>query len=195
MLSNQAKIESLLFVSGADGISATQLAQLTGLLKPAVYAQINKLNEKYQADHACSVEIIEANERFRLVTKKSFAPLLKEYFAAPATTEISGASLETLAIVAYKQPVTRLQIEEIRGVQSGGVIQKLLLLELISEAGRLDAPGRPILYQTTDTFLDYFGLNSLKELPPLPQDDAEATDQSDNFMELFSQTLGQTTEE
>ena len=102
--------------------------------------------------------------------------------------EISGACLETLAIIAYKQPVTRIEIEEIRGVQTGGMIQKLLLLDLIKEDGRLDAPGRPILYSTTTAFLDYFGIKTLSELPELPKDkDEQASDE--DVLELFNAKL------
>lgn len=187
MLSNQAKIESLLFVSGSEGISLTELSQMVGMLKPAVHDQIARLNEKYRDDSSCSFEILEAGERFRLATKKGFAPLLRQYFEAPSMVEISGACLETLSIVAYKQPVTRIDIEEIRGVQSGGMIQKLLLLDLIREDGRLDAPGRPILYSTTANFLDYFGIKSLSDLPELPEGKDDEDD--DNVMELFNAKL------
>ena len=188
MLSNQAKIESLLFVSGSEGISLTEISQLIGLLKPAVHDQILRLNKKYQEDSSCSFEIIEAGERYRLATKKVFSNLLKQYFEAPSMIEISGAGLETLSIIAYKQPVTRIEIEEIRGVQSGGMIQKLLLLDLIKEDGRLDAPGRPILYSTTTNFLDYFGIKPLSELPELPKDkDEQASDE--DVLELFNEKL------
>ena len=101
MLSNQAKIESLLFVSGSEGISLTEISQLIGLLKPAVHDQILRLNKKYQEDSSCSFEIIEAGERYRLATKKVFSNLLKQYFEAPSMIEISGACLETLSIIAY----------------------------------------------------------------------------------------------
>ena len=178
MLSNQAKIESLLFVSGSEGISLTEISQLIGLLKPAVHDQILRLNKKYQEDSSCSFEIIEAGERYRLATKKVFSNLLKQYFEAPSM----------LSIIAYKQPVTRIEIEEIRGVQSGGMIQKLLLLDLIKEDGRLDAPGRPILYSTTTNFLDYFGIKTLSELPELPKDkDEQASDE--DVLELFNEKL------
>ena len=185
---DQAKIESLLFVSGSEGISLTEISQLIGLLKPAVHDQILRLNKKYQEDSSCSFEIIEAGERYRLATKKVFSNLLKQYFEAPSMIEISGACLETLSIIAYKQPVTRIEIEEIRGVQSGGMIQKLLLLDLIKEDGRLDAPGRPILYSTTTNFLDYFGIKTLSELPELPKDkDEQASDE--DVLELFNEKL------
>ncbi|ETA73186.1 SMC-Scp complex subunit ScpB [Ligilactobacillus equi] len=191
MLSNQAKVESLLFVSGSEGISASQLAQLVGLMKPAVLSQIEKLQEKYKQDTSCSFEILQTGENFKLVTKKGFAPLVRHYFEQPTTTNLTPAALETLAIIAYEQPVTRVAIDEIRGVSSSGMIQKLLLLNLIKEDGRLDVIGRPILYATTQEFLDYFGLKSVADLPELPKE-VEGGDEKrteGEFLELFQQTL------
>lgn len=191
MLSNQAKVESLLFVSGSEGVSASQLAQLVGLMKPAVLSQIEKLQEKYKQDTSCSFEILQTGENFKLVTKKGFAPLVRHYFEQPTTTNLTPAALETLAIIAYEQPVTRVAIDEIRGVSSSGMIQKLLLLNLIKEDGRLDVIGRPILYATTQEFLDYFGLKSVADLPELPKE-AEVGDEKrteGDFLELFQQTL------
>ena len=125
-----------------------------------------------------------------MATKKGFASLVKRYFESPTMTELSGAALETLAIIAYKQPVTRLDIDEIRGVQSSGMLQKLLLLGLIEEGGRLELPGRPIVYKTTEAFLDYFGLESLAALPALPKvEDEETRTDGTDFLELFQQTL------
>ena len=196
MLSNQAKVESLLFVSGSEGISASQLAQVVGLMKPAVLSQIEKLQEKYKQDTSCSFEILQTGENFKLVTKKGFAPLVRHYFEQPTTTNLTPAALETLAIIAYEQPVTRVAIDEIRGVSSSGMIQKLLLLNLIKEDGRLDVIGRPILYATTQEFLDYFGLKSLADLPELPKEEgAQEEGQEGDFLELFQQTLDKKTEE
>ena len=170
MLSNQAKIESLLFVSGSEGISLTEISQLIGLLKPAVHDQILRLNKKYQEDSSCSFEIIEAGERYRLATKKVFSNLLKQYFEAPSMIEISGACLETLSIIAYKQPVTKLEIEKIRGVKSDHAVNKLVEYNLVCERGRLDAPGKPILFGTTEEFLRRFSIHSLDDLPsPNPE--------------------------
>lgn len=192
MLSNQAKIESLIFVSGNEGITITELSHLSGLLKPAVKDQIAQLQRKYKNDSSCSFELLQAGESVKMVTKKQFASLIKNYFEAPATTTLSQAAVETLSIIAYKQPITRVDIEEIRGVKASSMIQKLLALELIKEDGRLDVPGRPILYSTTDKFLDYFELHSLDDLPPLPDeknDDSEENEQ--DLMELFEKTIEQ----
>ncbi|WP_311406963.1 SMC-Scp complex subunit ScpB [Liquorilactobacillus uvarum] len=190
MLSNLAKVESLLFVSGSEGISLQQLAECTGMLKPAVKDQLSCLQNKYHNDADCSIEVISTEDRYRIATKKDFAFLLKRYFEEPSMTALSRASLETLAIVAYYQPVTRVQIEEIRGVQSSGTLRKLLTYNLISEKGRLDAPGKPILYITTESFLDYFNLKKLADLPPLPEKDGmQLGDDGQDLMELFDQTL------
>lgn len=191
-----AKIEALLFVSGNEGISLNEISQLMGLLKPAVMEQINLLKKKYEKDPSCSLEIIATDEVYRLATKSNFAMLLKSYFETPNMTKLSRATLEALAIIAYQQPVTRVKIDEIRGIKSHGSIQKLLAFELIKEDGRLDAPGRPILYTTTENFLNYFGLHSLEDLPPLPEvSDEVALDSGSgeqNLLDLFNQTFEDT---
>lgn len=199
MLSNQAKIESLIFVSGSEGITITELAHLTGMLKPAINEQLRSLAQKYNQDSTCSFELVQAAEMVKFTTKKAFAPLIREYFEAPATTTLSQAAIETLSIIAYKQPVTRIQIEEIRGVKTSSMIQKLLALSLIKEDGRLDVPGRPILYSTTTNFLDYFGIQSLNDLPPLPgnqlTDKSCGNEQSDDLMGLFERAIGKETKD
>ncbi len=194
MLSNKAKIESLLFVSGSEGITLGQLSQLTNMMKPAVKEQLAALEVKYAADPDTSLCLLTAGETYRLATKKSLATVVKEYFESPAMTTLSKAALETLAIIAYKQPVTRVEIEEIRGVQSAGVIQKLLLYELITEQGRLNIPGRPFKYGTTDHFLDFFGLTSLSDLPAVDEEQVLQTEgnNSTDFMKLFNSSLEQT---
>ena len=194
MLSNKAKIESLLFVSGSEGITLGQLAQLTNMMKPAVKEQLAALEAKYTADPDTSLCLLTAGETYRLATKKSLATVVKEYFESPAMTTLSKAALETLAIIAYKQPVTRVEIEEIRGVQSAGVIQKLLLYDLITEQGRLNIPGRPFKYGTTDHFLDFFGLTSLSDLPAVDEEQVLQTEgnNSTDFMKLFNSSLEQT---
>ncbi|MBU5309056.1 SMC-Scp complex subunit ScpB [Ligilactobacillus saerimneri] len=194
MLSNKAKIESLLFVSGSEGITLGQLSQLTNMMKPAVKEQLAALEAKYAADPDTSLCLLTAGETYRLATKKSLATVVKEYFESPAMTTLSKAALETLAIIAYKQPVTRVEIEEIRGVQSAGVIQKLLLYDLITEQGRLNIPGRPFKYGTTDHFLDFFGLTSLSDLPVVDEEQVLQTEgnNSTDFMKLFNSSLEQT---
>ncbi|KRN86926.1 SMC-Scp complex subunit ScpB [Ligilactobacillus acidipiscis] len=189
MLSNQAKIESLIFVSGNEGITVAELAQLCGIMKPAVLEQLNKLQEKYTSDKSCSFQLYQTGDHFKLTTKKAFASLVKNYFESPTMTTLSTQALETLAIVAYKQPITRTEIDEIRGVQSSGMLQKLTAFDLVEERERSQAPGRPILYGTTEEFLNYFGLTSLEQLPEIKQGDPEKAFNVDNLMGLFEKTV------
>ena len=190
MATNQAKIEALLFVSGDDGITVTELAQLVGILKPAVLEQLTRLEQKYAADRNGSFILIHADERYRSVTKPGVAGVVRRYFEAPAMATLSPAALETLAIIAYRQPVTRVEIEEVRGVRASAMLQKLQAWGLITVTGRLDAPGRPAQYGTTPAFLNYVGVTSLKDLPPLPAEEKVANDEDSNqYMALFDAAL------
>lgn len=186
MISEQAKIESLLFVSGSEGITAKELAQLTGLLKATVLEYLELLKNQYLNNKNCALMILQANEHFRLGTKPALAPLIEKFFIAPNQVKLSKAALETLAIIAYQQPITRLKLEEIRGVKCEKVLQTLETLELIKKAGRLELPGRPVVYQTTDQFLNYFGIASLNYLPAVDES-LLAAEQEDEFLTLFRQ--------
>ncbi|GEO73632.1 segregation and condensation protein B [Levilactobacillus namurensis] len=194
-----AQIEGLLFVSGDEGMTVADLATVTGLLKPAVLATLERLAQKYAADTDSALELMVNETTYRLVTKEAASDLIKRYFESPLSTTLSQASLEVLAIIAYRQPITRIEIDEIRGVQSASTVQKLVLRRLIEDAGRLDEPGRPKLYRTSAYFLDYFGLQQLTDLPPLP---AAATPDPDGdhpdgdlFLQAFNQSLNQSGDE
>ena len=166
-MSTLAKIEALLFVAGEDGIRIRQLAELLSLPPTGIQQSLEKLVQKYEKDPDSSLALIETGGAYRLVTKPQFAAVLKEYSKAPINQSLSRAALETLSIIAYKQPVTRLEIERVRGVSCDHAINKLLEYDLITELGRLDAPGRPLLFGTTEQFLRCFGVKSLEELPEL----------------------------
>lgn len=197
-MSPLAQIESLLFVSGDEGITLADLAAATGLLRPAILASLERLAQKYAADQDSALELMVNDTTYRLVTKEAAGDLIKRYFENPLSTSLSPASLEVLAIIAYRQPITRIEVDEIRGVQSASTVQKLVLRRLVEDAGRLDEPGRPKLYRTSAYFLDYFGLKQLTELPPLPaaanpseQDDGDG---GDLFLQAFNQQLNQSGE-
>lgn len=162
-----AEIEGLLFISGDEGISLGELSQVTGYLKPAVLEMLAQLKAKYTQDDDCALALLNSGTVYRLATKATLAETMQRYFEVPMTTPLTQSLLEVLAIVAYKQPMTRLEIDEIRGVQSSGSLQKLIARGLVQTQGRLSVPGRPFLYVTTDNFLDYFGMASLAELPTL----------------------------
>ncbi len=193
-MSPLAQIESLLFVSGDEGITVADLAAATGLLRPAILATLERLAQKYAADTDSALELMVNDTTYRLVTKAAAGDVIKHYFENPLSTSLSPASLEVLAIIAYRQPITRIEVDEIRGVQSSSTVQKLVLRRLIEATGRLDEPGRPKVYRTSDYFLDYFGLKQLSDLPPLPAaaTTSESTgDGGDLFLQAFNQQLNQ----
>lgn len=194
-----AQIESLLFVSGDEGMTVADLATVTGLMKPAVLATLERLAQKYAADADCALELMVNDTTYRLVTKEAASEVVQRYFESPLSTTLSPASLEVLAIIAYRQPITRIEVDEIRGVQSASTVQKLALRRLIEAAGRLDEPGRPKLYRTSAYFLDYFGLQQLSDLPPLPDaavpNSEDAADDGDLFLQAFNQQLNQSGDE
>ena len=157
-------LEGLLFVAGDDGISLEEASYILELERSAVRQLLDELQKRLE-DENSGLELLLTASHYKLVTKASLKSYIEKYAVSPYSSQLSQASLETLAIIAYKQPVTRVDIESIRGVQSSGSIQKLLLRDLIEEAGRLETPGRPKLYKTTAYFMDYFGLESLDALP------------------------------
>ena len=157
-------LEGLLFVAGDDGITLEEASYILELERSAVRQLLDELKKRLE-DENSGLELLLTASHYKLVTKASLKSYIEKYAVSPYSSQLSRASLETLAIIAYKQPVTRVDIESIRGVQSSGSIQKLLLRDLIEEAGRLETPGRPKLYKTTAYFMDYFGLESLDALP------------------------------
>lgn len=182
-----AQLEGLLFVSGDEGITLNDLAQITGFMKPAIINLLKELAVHYTKDPNSALVLLHSDQTYRLATKQSLACVVKHYFEVPLTTPLTRALLEVLAIIAYRQPITRLEIDDIRGVQSSGSLQKLLARGLVDTHGRLAAPGRPFRYVTTEAFLDYFGLTSLADLPPLPAEaDLDANSlNGDLFLKAF----------
>ena len=157
-------LEGLQFVAGDDGITLEEASYILELERSAVRQLLDELKKRLE-DENSGLELLLTASHYKLVTKASLKSYIEKYAVSPYSSQLSQASLETLAIIAYKQPVTRVDIESIRGVHSSGSIQKLLLRDLIEEAGRLETPGRPKLYKTTAYFMDYFGLESLDALP------------------------------
>jgi len=173
-MSTLAEIEALLFVAGEDGIRVRQLSELLSLPPTGIQQSLEKLVQKYEKDPDSSLALIETGGAYRLVTKPQFSEILKEYSKAPINQSLSRAALETLSIVAYKQPITRIEIDAIRGVNSSGALAKLQAFDLIKEDGKKEVLGRPNLYVTTDYFLDYMGINHLEELPVIDELEIQA---------------------
>ncbi|KPG69314.1 MULTISPECIES: SMC-Scp complex subunit ScpB [unclassified Enterococcus] len=188
-----SEIEAILFVVGDEGIGLEELSYLVKDNTANVYQQLQELNQRYEENELTALHILEVGNHFILSTKKVFAPLLKKYAESPIGSSLSQAALETLSIIAYKQPITRMEVEEIRGVQSSGSVQKLTAKRLIEEKGRVDGPGRAILYGTTDYFMDYFGLKSLAELPDIQsmEDELEEDAPFDLFYDRYKQVEGE----
>ncbi|MFK5706431.1 SMC-Scp complex subunit ScpB [Lysinibacillus boronitolerans] len=186
----QSKIEALLFVVGDDGLTIKQLSQLLGEQEELILQTMNTLREAYEEDLARGITVKEIAGVYQLITKSEFADTIQRLVENPTAQSLSQASLEVLAIVAYKQPITRVAIEDLRGVKCERPIQTLVSRGLIKEVGRSEGTGRAILYGTTKEFLHYFGLNSIEEMPPLPEEDLADTEQeTDLFMTKFQETF------
>ncbi|MDQ7031087.1 MAG: SMC-Scp complex subunit ScpB [Ardenticatenia bacterium] len=161
-------LEAILFV--ADGpVEIATLAHVLSCDTAQVEAGLRALEAKLEGR---GLRLQHLRQRVQMVTAPEVAPVVERFLGLNLSAKLSPAALETLAIIAYRQPITRAEIDRIRGVQSSGVLRTLVARELIEEVGRLDTVGHPILYGTTFRFLEYFGLKSLDELPPLEPDEA-----------------------
>ncbi len=164
----EAAVEAILFTMG-NSVEADKIAAAIGQDIKTTKKIIQGMTYKYQAVDR-GIRILELGNAYQLCTKKEYYEYLIRIARQPRKYILTDVLLETLAIIAYKQPVTRQEIEKIRGVKSDHAVNKLLEYGLAEEVGRLDAPGRPILFGTTEEFLRNFGVSSVSELPPLPAD-------------------------
>lgn len=164
----KAIIEGLLFAGGDKGVTKKQLASILEVRERIVEKLLEELNSDYKRAER-GIMIMQSKQAYHLTTKPEHSNYLQKLLETPQPTNMSQAALETLAIIAYRQPVTRAEIDEIRGVQSDRSVQTLLARSLVEEVGRKDAAGRPLLFGTSKDFLTFFGLTSLEELPPLSE--------------------------
>ncbi|KOS62846.1 SMC-Scp complex subunit ScpB [Lysinibacillus agricola] len=186
----QSRIEALLFVVGDDGLTIKQLSQLLGEPEELVVQAMEELRTTSEEDLARGITVKEIAGVYQLITKSELADTIQRLVENPTVQSLSQASLEVLAIVAYKQPITRVAIEDLRGVKCERPIQTLASRGLVKEVGRSEGTGRAILYGTTKEFLNYFGLNSIEEMPPLPDEELVETEQeTDLFMTKFQETF------
>ncbi|EJW18088.1 SMC-Scp complex subunit ScpB [Paenibacillus alvei] len=170
-------IEGLLFMAGDEGLNIKQISEITEQRPEVIEEAVNDLRADFERSKR-GLQIVAIAGMYELATLPEHAPYFERMAYSPSRSSLSQAALETLSIVAYRQPITRVEIEEIRGVKSDRAIQTLTNKGLIEEVGRAEAIGRPILYGTTKSFLDYFGLATLKELP-----DSSAFEQMDGLEE------------
>lgn len=165
-MNKQAVTEGLLFVVGEEGLTLSQMMDILEIELDEAREILMKLKEKYEREDS-GVRLSFLGNTLKLTTKKEHKEYYQKLIENPESNSLSQAALETLAIIAYNEPVTRLEVDEIRGVGSSQVIRKLVAKNLIKEVGRSDAVGRPILYKTTSDFLDFFGLSTIEDLPKI----------------------------
>ena len=164
----EAIVEGLLYIVGDEGVKAEQIAHVLDISLEDAGVILENIRHKY-ASELFGIELVDYGSVYKFISKKSVFPYAQELFHTAKPNTLSQSALETLAIIAYKQPITRVEIEELRGVGADMMLRKLIARGLIREAGRSDAPGRPILYEVTEEFMDSFKLYSLNELPDLPE--------------------------
>ena len=162
----KARIEAVLFASG-EPVSAVRLAELLEIEEETVYQVVTMMKDDYDAEER-GILLVELGESFQLATKDRYAGLVRSALEIRRNTPLSQAAMEVLSIIAYNQPVTKSFVEQVRGVESGQIVNNLAEKGLVEEAGRLEVPGRPISSRTTLQFLRCFGISSLEQLPPLP---------------------------
>ena len=180
-----AVLEGLLFVVGEEGLTFEQIEDVLEINEEESKELVKELKSRYEQDDR-GLRIDFLGNRLKLTTKFEHREYYQKLLENPETNILSQAALETLAIIAYNEPITRMQIDKIRGVGSSQMIRKLVAKGLIKESGRSDLPGRPILYETTNDFLDYFGLSNIQELPDMAAYIEEAEQEPDDEKDLYT---------
>lgn len=164
-LQQKSLIEALIFTA-TEPITLKELRSVTEMTEADIVRAVNELKEEYNSRQG-GLMLVEVAEGYQIVTRPDFALWIRKLKKTAQSSKLSQAALETLAIIAYKQPLTKIDVDQIRGVNSEGAVKSLLDKRLIKIVGKKEAPGRPFLYGTTRDFLQYFGLKSLTDLPPL----------------------------
>ena len=176
-------LEGLLYVQGDIGLTLEQVMDILNISEEEAKNLIYKLKNSYE-DSSRGLRINYLGNTFKLTTKEEHKEYYQRLLENPKNNVLSNSALETLAIIAYNEPITRVEIDDLRGVDSSYIVRRLLAKGLIKECGKSDLPGKPILYKTTDDFLDYFGLSSINELPSLDNIE-ENNDEKDLFKSIY----------
>ena len=186
-MNKEGILEGLLFVVGDDGLTLKQISELLEENIDTCKEILLSLKQAYEADNR-GIRISYLGDAFKLTTKKEHKDYYQKLIVNPNTNTLSQAALETLAIIAYNQPITRIEIDELRGVNNTWLLRKLVAKGLIKEVGKSTMPGRPNLYGTTSDFLDYFGLSTIKDLPKIePQEDKKVS--GDLFNSIYKEEV------
>ena len=186
-MNNKAILEGLLFVVGEEGLTLDQIEDVLEIEEEASKELLMELKKDYEEDNR-GLRIDFLGNRFKLTTKFEHREYYQKLIENPESNLLSQSALETLAIIAYNEPITRIQVETIRGVNCTQIIRKLVAKGLIKESGRSDMPGRPILYETTSEFLDYFGLSTIEDLPDMKDfiAESETIEDEDKESDLYT---------
>lgn len=177
-------LEGLLFVVGDEGITLDSICKIMEISETEAKDLLKKLKEKYESEES-GIRISFLGDAFKLTTKPEHKEFYKKLVNDPVNNTLSASALETLAIIAYNGPLTRAEIDELRGVDSSYIIRKLLVQDLIKISGKSDLPGRPNIYEVTKFFLDYFGLATINDLPKL--DKIETLEDEDLYSTIFKE--------
>lgn len=192
---NKAVLEGLLFVVGEDGLTLEQIGDVLDISDDESKELLMSLKKDYE-DDLRGLRIDFLGNRFKLTTKYEHREYYQKLIENPESNVLSQSALETLAIIAYNEPITRVDIDKLRGVGSVQMIRKLVAKGFIKEAGRSEMPGRPILYETTSDFLDYFGLATIDDLPDMrdflennDENDEDDNDESDLYTSKYRESM------
>ena len=180
-------LEGILFVVGDEGITLNQICDILNVDIEKAKEILMELKKNYDSEDR-GIRISYLGDAFKLTTKKEHKDYYKKLIENPDNNTLSQAALETLAIIAYNQPITRVEIDEMRGVSNVHMIRKLVAKGLIKEAGKSTMPGRPNLYRTTREFLDYFGLSSISDLPTMVKPKPEEDEGKELFTSIYKET-------
>lgn len=185
-MNRQAILEGLLFAVGEEGLSIERIEDIMEISYEELKDVIAVLKKSYDSDDR-GIKLDVLGNRLKLTTKSIHKEYYQKLLEEEETGVLSQAALETLAIIAYNQPITRIDVDEIRGISSSHMIRKLVSRDLIKEIGRSEGAGRPILYGVTDEFLDYFGLASIDDLPKIEKIDNNDSEETDLFQSKYNE--------
>lgn len=191
---NKRAIEAILFAVGSS-VDTSRIAQALEISNGDAKDLLEELKNEYENSQR-GITIIRLKDSYQMVSVKEYAPQIRKVMDLKRNTPLSQAALEVLAVIAYNQPVTKSFVEQIRGVDCSGVIGSLTTKDLIEEKGRLELPGRPLIYGTTENFLRCFNISSIEELPPLPEDDKKDEETTEpNLFDASDEIIETTVEE
>lgn len=179
-------LEGLLYVQGDTGLTLKEVMTILSITEEEAKNLVFQLKQSYEQENR-GLRLSYLGNTFKLTTKQEHKEYYERLLENPSTHVLSQAALEVLAIIAYNEPITRGKVDEMRGVDSAFVIRKLLAKGLIKEAGKSDLPGHPILYKTTDDFLDYFGLSTKEDLPDIDEIEVDEGTEKDLFRSNYKE--------